>query len=97
MKHRTQWFIATLTAFTIATSAKADVTLSDFHNFNLTVTYANWNPDGSLPINGGSGFTPIITSGPTDYTVQAQGYGSGAYNFGSPINAAGATQWSDAP
>ena len=65
--------------------------LSDFHNFNLSATYANWNVDGSDVLNGGSGFTPIITSGPTSYRVQAQGYGSGAHDFASPVNASGAT------
>src|SRR5262245_3646258 len=69
------------------------VVLSDFHNFNLSVTYANWDPDGSQIINGGTGFTPVITSGPTDYRIVAQGYGSGAYNFAVPLNASGATGW----
>jgi PEP-CTERM motif len=77
-----------------ATSLSAQtVILSDFHNFNLSVAYANWDPDGSQIINGGSGFTPVITSGPTDYRVVAQGYGSGAYNFPVPLNASGATGW----
>ena len=95
MKRHTKWFLTTIAALTLATSAKADIitTLSDFHNFNLSVTYANWDPVGSQPIFGGSGFTPIITSGPTNYTVQAQGYGSGAYNLVSPVSAPGATQW----
>ena len=67
--------------------------LSDFHNFNLSVTYANWNVDGSDPLNGGSGFTPIITSGPTRYRVQAQAYVSGAYNLPTPLSAPGATMF----
>src|SRR5262245_29106726 len=76
-----------------ANSLHAQIVLSDFHNFNLSVTYANWDPDGSQIINGGTGFTPMITSGPTDYRIVAQGYGSGAYNFATPIDATGATGW----
>lgn len=68
-------------------------TLSDFNNFNLSVTYANWDVDGSDPLNGGTGFTPIITSGTTGYEIQAQGYGSGAFNFATPISAPGATMF----
>jgi hypothetical protein len=99
MKQHSKWFAAALavaTGLAIASSAQAQfttTTLSDFHNFNLSATYANWNEDGSQPINGGEGFTPIITSGPTSYTVEALGYGSGAYDFATPINASGATEW----
>ena len=67
--------------------------LSDFQNFNLSATYANWNADGWQTINGGAGIMePIITSGatPGSYRVNAGGYGSGAYNFTTPINASGA-------
>jgi len=68
--------------------------ICNFQNFNLSATYANWDVAGSQPINGGSGFTPIITSGntPGSYEVKAEAYGSGAYNFATPINAAGATE-----
>jgi hypothetical protein len=76
-----------------ATSLPAQIVLSDFHNFNLSATYANWDVDQSQIINGGTGFTPMITSGPTDYRVVAQGYGSGAYDFATPIDATGATGW----
>jgi hypothetical protein len=77
-----------------ATSALAQVTvLSDFHNFHLSATYANWDVDGSAIFNGGTGFTPIITSGPTNFRVVAQGYGSGAYDFPSPVSAPGATMF----
>src|SRR5689334_4781497 len=95
MKQYTKCLVAALAAVTVSATVKAAITttLSDFHNFNLSATYANWDPVGSQPIFGGSGFTPIITSGPTDYTVQAQAYGSGAYNFASPVSAPGATQW----
>src|SRR5882724_7170837 len=97
MKQRAKYFAAALavaSGMAVATSAQAQIwTLSDFHNFNLSVTYGNWNVDGSQPINGGSGFTPVITSGPTSYEVMAQAYGSGAYNFASPINASGANQF----
>ena len=67
--------------------------LSDFNNFNLSATYANWNVNDSDILNGGSGFTPIITSGPNGYRVQAQGYGSGAYDFASPVSLPGATKF----
>ena len=69
------------------------ITLSDFHNFHLSATYANWDADGSQTINGGEGYTPTLTSGPTSFEVKALGYGSGAYNFASPINGTGAYQW----
>jgi hypothetical protein len=69
------------------------ITLSDFHNFHLSATYANWDADGSQTINGGLGYTPTLTSGATSFTVNALGYGSGAYNFASPINGTGAFQW----
>jgi len=99
MKQHTKWFAA---AFAVAgglmmtNSARAQYStnvLSDFHNFNLTATYANWNEDGSTIIQGGTGYTPTITSGPLSYTVQAQGYGSGAYDFSTPLNASGATMF----
>ena len=83
MKQSQKWCaiaLATVAGLAMANSLRAQtVVLSDFHNFNLSVTYANWNEDGSQIINGGSGFTPIITSGPTNYRIVAQGYGSGAY------------------
>lgn len=86
--------LAVASVLMIAGSAQAQTyTLSDFHNFNLSATYANWDVDGSQPINGGSGFTPVITSGPVSYEIQAEGYGSGAYNFSTPLNASGANQF----
>jgi hypothetical protein len=97
MKKLTKWFAAALavaSGLAIASSLQAQTwVLSDFHNFNLSVTYANWNEDGSQIINGGTGFTPVITSGPTSYEIVAQGYGSGAYDFATPIDASGATEF----
>lgn len=99
MKQPQSWFKQTLAlmgGLLVAGSASAQYTtnvLTDFHNFNLSATYANWNVDGSDVLNGGSGFTPIITSGPTSYRVQAQGYGSGAYDFTTPLNLPGATKF----
>ena len=84
MKQHTKWFAGAFAAASVllmAGATQAQVVLSDFDNFNLTVTYANWNPDGSQPINGGSGYTPTLTSGPTSYSVNAQGYGSGGYSI----------------
>jgi hypothetical protein len=86
--------MAVASGLVIANSARAQTwVLSDFHNFHLSATYANWDADGSQIINGGTGFTPVITSGPTSYEVRAQGYGSGAYDFATPINASGATEF----
>jgi hypothetical protein len=66
--------------------SQGTVTVSDFHNFNLTALYANWNADDWA-------FTPpTITSHPVGYEVAAQGYGSGAYHLPTAISAPGATQ-----
>lgn len=99
MKQPKTWIKATLAvagSLMVAGVAQAQFAtnvISDFHNFNLSVTYANWNVAGSDILNGGSGFTPVITSGPTSYRVQAQGYGSGAFNLSTPASAPGATQF----
>ncbi len=99
MTQSKKWFAMGLLAgasLVGASQAQAQYTtnvLSDFHNFNLSVVYGNWSVDGSDPLNGGSGFTPVITSGPLSYTVQAQAYGSGAYDFASPISVPGATMF----
>src|SRR5207249_2183915 len=97
MEQTAKWVATALgiaSGLAIATSAQAQTwTLSDFHNFNLSATYANWDADGSQVINGGSGFTPVITSGPTSWEVVAQGYGSGAYNFATPLDASGAAEF----
>jgi len=86
--------LATASGFLLASSVHAQViTLSDFHNFNLSATYANWDASGSQIISGGEGYTPTLTSGPTSFEVNALGYGSGAYNLASPINASGAYEW----
>jgi len=98
-QHTTKWLAAALAvagSLGVANTVQAQVTvLSDFQNFNLTATYANWDVAGSQVINGGSGFTPIITSGntPGSYEVQAQQYGSGAYDFATPISAPGAVEF----
>jgi hypothetical protein len=100
MKRNKKWLFSLVAGAALlllspaGTSAQGTVILSDFHNFNLSATYANWDAAGSDPFNGGSGFTPVITSGPTSYEIKAQGYGSGAYNFATPISAPGATRWS---
>lgn len=96
MKHNRTWFAIAIAAsgLVLACPAHAQYTtnvVSDFQNFNLSVTYANWNPDGSQAFNGGSGFTPVITSGPTSYEVVAEQYGSGAYNLPTALNVPGAT------
>jgi hypothetical protein len=95
MKQHTKRLLTVLAGLSVAASTEAQIvtTLSDFHNFHLSATYANWDADGSQTINGGSGYTPTLTSGATSFEVKAQGYGSGAYDFATPISAPGATQW----
>lgn len=99
MKQPTNWFataLAMASGLMIANPAQAQfttTTLTDFHNFNLSATYGNWDATGSTIFGGGEGYTPTLTSGPTSFGVNALGYGSGAYNFASPISAPGATQW----
>ena len=81
----------------LAGSAHAQYTtnvISNFQNFNLSATYANWDAAGSQTINGGSGYTPTLTSGatPGSFEVNAEAYGSGAYNFPVPIDDPSATE-----
>ncbi|MEZ6190641.1 MAG: PEP-CTERM sorting domain-containing protein [Phycisphaerales bacterium] len=52
--------------------------LSDFNNFNLTGTYAQWN-SGSF------------TSGANDFRVQANDFGGGWHNLGGAVDATGET------
>jgi PEP-CTERM motif len=98
MKQRIKCLMVAATAagsLLVASSVQAQYTtntICDFHNFNLSVTYANWDSSGSQTINGGTGYTPTITSGSISYEINAEGYGSGAYNFPTAINMAGATE-----
>lgn len=100
MKRITQWIATSCVAaggmMMTASQAQAQYTtdvICNFQNFNLSATYANWDVAGSQPINGGSGYTPTLTSGstPGSFEVNAEAYGSGAYNFGTAINDPGAT------
>ena len=100
MKRNTKWFAGALAltgGLAMISSAQAQsyttTVLSDFHNFNLSATYGNWDESLSQLINGGSGYTPTLTSGATSFEVNALDYGSGAYDFATPINASGATEW----
>ncbi len=52
--------------------------LSDFSNFNLTGTYAQWD-------------SGTFTSGATDFRVQANDFGGGLKALSSPIDATGET------
>ncbi|MFO1478110.1 MAG: PEP-CTERM sorting domain-containing protein [Verrucomicrobiota bacterium] len=86
--------IAVLGGLTAAPALQAQTwSLADFQNFNLSATYANWDQDGSQIIYGGTGYTPTLSSGPSGFTVDAQGYGSGAYDFATPLNASGANEF----
>jgi hypothetical protein len=98
MKQHAKWFASALAlagGLALANTAQAQgtIVLSDFHNFSLSATYANWDQTGSQIISGGTGYTPTLTSGATSFEVNAQGYGSGAHDFASPINATGAYEW----
>jgi hypothetical protein len=100
MKLQRKWFttaLAVASSLGIANSVRAlPYVLSDFQNFNLTATYANWDAAGWEAINGGAGImAPVITSGatPGSYQINAGGYGSGAYDLPGPLNAAGATEF----
>lgn len=100
MKQPTKLLATTLavaSGLAFAGSAQAQFTtnvISNFQNFNLSATYANWDVNGSQPINGGSGYTPTLTSGatPGSFEVNAEAYGSGAYNFPVPIDDPSATE-----
>jgi hypothetical protein len=100
MKQHSKWFVGALMAaggLATVTSMQAQTyLLSNFQNFNLSATYGNWDVDGSSTFNGGSGYTPTITSGSTSgsFEVNAQQYGSGAYDFSTPVDATGANQFS---
>ncbi len=52
--------------------------LSDFSNFNLSGTYVDWD-------------TATITSGATDFRVEATNLGGGWFDFASPLDISGAT------
>lgn len=98
MKQHKKWLGAALTlavSLAMTGSLKAETTwvLSDFQNFSLSATYANWDVDGSQIINGGTGYTPSLTSTAAGFEVVAQGYGSGAYDFATPIDASGAVRF----
>ncbi len=99
MKQHTKWFAAVLavaSGLAVANSGQAQTTvLSDFNNFTLAATYGNWDADGWMTFNGGAGImAPVLMStASAGFEVNAGGYGSGAFNFASPISAPGATQF----
>jgi PEP-CTERM motif len=97
MKQHAIWYVAALAVaggLASAGSLRGQTwTLSDFQSFSLSATYANWDVDGSQIINGGTGYTPSLTAVPTGFEVVAQGYGSGAYDFATPVDATGATMF----
>jgi hypothetical protein len=74
-------FIAALGAGLVAavSTAAAATQLTPFDNFNLDAKYANW----------GNAATTTLTSGPTSYGIQSQGYGSGYKYLGQNIDARG--------
>lgn len=83
MKQHTKRFATVLAvagSLALASSGTAQL-ISDFGNITLDPTYGNWNLAGSDELNGGSGYTPTLTSGPSSFTVNAKGYGSGHYDI----------------
>ena len=88
MKQHQKWFataVAVAGGLVIAGSAPAQTyTFSNFQNFNLGITYANWNDPGWETFYGGAGNqAPVITSGttPGSFEVIAWGEGSGHYDI----------------
>ena len=66
MKQQTKRFaaaVAVLSGLAMVSSVQAQ-TISSFQNFTPTATYANWDQDDWMPINGGAGIVaPTLTSG----------------------------------
>lgn len=60
----------------LAAVSQAEVTLSDFSNFNLTGTYVAWD-------------SGTFTSGATAFSVLAGDFGGGFQNLPAPVNATG--------
>jgi PEP-CTERM motif len=92
MKQHTKWFMTALamaSGLMIAGSAKAQTQLISNLQITPTVTYANWNDTGDPAtsgysgINGGNGYEPTLTSGPSGLDVNASGYGSLHYDIPS--------------
>jgi hypothetical protein len=73
---RTKTLTGLIISAMLAVVSQAEVTLSDFSNFNLTGTYGAW----------GSG---TFTSGATAFTVQANANGGGFKVLPAPFNASG--------
>lgn len=68
--------VVALVTMTCGRLASANVTITDFSNFNLDGLFANWG-------------TATVTSGPTSYDIISQGYGSGYKDINPNINATG--------
>ena len=56
----------------------ADTSISTFDNFSLDAKYENWAAPAA-----------VLTSNPTNFEIQARGYGSGYKYLGQNINATG--------
>lgn len=78
MKTRMTVSFAAVAAGLCASSAVAEILLSDFSNFALSGTYVDW--DGGI-------FTP----GPDDFRVQATNFGGGWLFMDAPVDASGET------
>src|ERR1700733_2892819 len=86
MKQSTKWFAGALaveSSIMIDSSPKAQTQLISNLQITPTVTYANWDPTQSQSINGGSGYTPTITSISSGLDINASGYGSLHYDIPS--------------
>lgn len=63
-------------AAALTASASAEITLSDFSDFNLSGTYVDWD-------------FGTFTSGPDDFRVEATNFGGGWLFMDAPVDASG--------
>jgi hypothetical protein len=78
MQTRTTVSVAAAAAALCASSAVADILLSDFSNFQLSGTYVDWDAG-------------TFTSGPDSFRVEATNFGGGWLFMDAPIDASGET------
>ncbi len=64
----------------------APVLLSDFSGFALTGSYVEWDPAGTPAL------APTFTDNGTDWTVEANDFGGGWFDFAGTLDATGRTE-----